>query len=208
MSVTRLARLRYDGRHQVGAELAQALISAAARSVGRHHAEAYRVQVRYACEDLGVLRRRLRTLEGDIERTLNDHEVGSLLTTIDGIGPQTAARLVAELGDPARFRSAAALAAFVGVVPALRQSGKRTGTRAGLTAIGHGPLRAKLWMPTLTAVRKNPWVRAYSARLRARGKLPKVALVAAMRKLLIAVYTVAKHRRPFISTPVAAESRP
>ncbi len=167
VSVTRLARLRYDG-----------------------------------------LRRRLRTLEGDIERTLNDHEVGSLLTTIDGIGPQTAARLVAELGDPARFRSAAALAAFVGVVPALRQSGKRTGTRAGLTAIGHGPLRAKLWMPTLTAVRKNPWVRAYYDRLRARGKLPKVALVAAMRKLLIAVYTVAKHRRPFISTPVAAESRP
>jgi len=208
VSVTRLARLRYDGRHQVGAELAQALISAAARSVGQHHAEAYRVQVRYACEDLGVLRRRLRTLEGDIERTLNDHEVGSLLTTIDGIGPQTAARLVAELGDPARFRSAAALAAFVGVVPALRQSGKRTGTRAGLTAIGHGPLRAKLWMPTLTAVRKNPWVRAYYDRLRARGKLPKVALVAAMRKLLIAVYTVAKHRRPFISTPVAAESRP
>ncbi len=150
----------------------------------------------------------LRTLEGDIERTLNDHEVGSLLTTIDGIGPQTAARLVAELGDPARFRSAAALAAFVGVVPALRQSGKRTGTRAGLTAIGHGPLRAKLWMPTLTAVRKNPWLRAYYERLRARGKLPKVAVVAAMRKLLIAVYAVAKHRRPFISTPVAAESRP
>ena len=48
-------------------------------------------------------------------------------------------------------------------------------------------LRAALWMPTLTAVRKNPWLRAYYERLRARGKLPKVALVAAMRKLLIAV---------------------
>ena len=208
VSVKRLARLCYDGRHLVGPELAQALLAAAARSVGRHHGEAYRLQVRYACEDLGLLRRRLRTLEGDIEKTLQDHEVGTLLTTIDGIGPQTAARLVAELGDPATFHSAAALAAFVGVVPALRHSGKRTPARAGLTALGHAPLRAKLWMPTLTAVQRNPWLRAYYERLRARGKLPKVALVAAMRKLLIAVYHVAKHRRPFIAAPVAAGSRP
>jgi transposase len=207
VSVKRLARLCYDGRHQVGPDLAQALITAAGRSVGRHHGAAYRIQVRYACEDLGLLRRRLRTLEGDIETTLRDHEVGTLLTTIAGIGPQTAARLVAEL-DPARFRSAAALAAFVGVVPALRQSGKRLPTRAGLTPLGHAALRAKLWMPTLTAVRKNPWLRAYYERLRARGKLPKVALVAAMRKLLIAVYYVATHRRPFTILPLPAGSRP
>jgi transposase len=207
VSVKRLARLAYDGRHQVGGDLAQALLAAAARSVGRHHGEAYRLQVRYACEDLTLLRRRLRTLERDIEKTLQDHEVGTLLTTIEGVGPQTAARLVAEL-EPARFRSAAALAAYVGVVPALRQSGKRTPTRAGLTAIGHASVRAKLWMPTLTAVRTNPWLRAYYQRLRARGKLPKVALVAAMRKLLIAVYYVAKHRRPFIAAPPVAGNRP
>lgn len=207
-SVRRLARLCYDGRHHVGLELAQTLIRAAARSVGQHHAEAYRLQVRYACEDLALWRRRLRTLDADIEKTLDDHEVGTLLTTIEGIGPQTAARLVAELGDPAEFHSAAALAAFVGVVPALRHSGKRTPTRAGLTPIGHAGLRAKLWMPTLTAVRKNPWLRAYYDRLRARGKLPKVALVAAMRKLLIAVYTVAKHRQPFIAAPLPVQTRP
>jgi transposase len=188
-------------RYRVGDELAHTLIDAAARSVGRHHGEAYRIQVRYACEDLDVLRRRLRTLEGDIERMLDRHEVGSLLTTIDGIGPQTAARLVAELGDPASFRSAGALAAYIGVVPSLRQSGKR----AGLTSIGHAALRANLWMPVLTAVRKNPWLRAYYERLRARGKLPKVALVAAMRKLVVAVYTVAKQRRPFVA--VVAEAR-
>jgi len=206
VSVRRLAALRYDGRHRVGDELAHALLDAAARSVGRHHGEAYRIQVRYACEDLDLLRRRIRTLEGDIERMLDRHEVGALLTTIDGIGPQTAARLVAELGDPANFHSAGALAAYVGVVPGLRQSGKRTGTRAPLTPIGHAALRAHLWMPVLTAVRKNPWLRDYYQRLLARGKLPKVALVAAMRKLLVAVYTVAKQRRPFV--PVVAEVCP
>jgi hypothetical protein len=76
-----------------------------------------------------------------------------------------------------------------------------------VSPIGHAALRAKLWMPTLTAVQKNPWLRPYYERLRARGKLPKVALIAAMRKLLIAVYYVATHRQPFTSQPRLAGSR-
>jgi transposase len=98
VSLRHLASLRYDGRHKVGDELATALLDAAPRSVGRHHGEAYRIQVRDACEDLDLLRRRLRSLERDIARLLDHHEVGTLLTTIEGIGPQTAARLVATFG--------------------------------------------------------------------------------------------------------------
>jgi transposase len=201
----RLAKLCYDGRHKVGEEIAEGLVEAAKVSVGRHHGHAYRVQVRFACEDIDLLRRRLRELDADIERTLGDHEVGSLLTTIDGIGPTTAARLVAEFGDIAAFPDAAAMAAYVGCVPGLRQSGKRLATRAGLTPHGSARLRTKLWMPTLTAVRKNAWLRAYYEGLRARGKLPKVALVASMRKLLVAVHYVAKNRKPFV--PILAEAR-
>jgi len=200
----RLAKLCYDSRHKVGEELAKGLVDAAKTSVGRHHGLAYRVQVRCACEDLDLLRRRLREIDSDIERTLKDHEVGTLLTTLDGIGPTTAARLVAELGDIASFRSAAAIASYVGAIPGLRQSGKRQASRAGLTPHGNARLRAKLWMPTLTAVRKNVWLRAYYEGLLRRGKLPKVALVASMRKLLIAVYFVAKHRKPFV--PILAEA--
>lgn len=198
VSVKRLAQLRYDGRHKVGPELAAQLIDAAHRSVGRHHSEPYRMQVRFTCEDLDTLRRRLRSLERDIDGKLAEHEVGSLLTTIDGIGPQTAARLIATLGDPAEFRSAAALAAYVGVIPGLKQSGKKRSTRASMTPLGNAQLRAALWMPTLTAVRRNPWLKAHYEALRARGKLPKVALVACMHKLLLAVYSVAKHRKPFV----------
>jgi transposase len=208
VSLPRLAGLRYDGRHRLGDELAQALLGAAEGSVGRHHGEAYRIQVRYTCEDLDRLRHRLRDLERDIERLLADHEVGILLTTIEGIGPNTAARLVATFGDFSGFRSGAALACYVGVIPALRQSGKRTSSRAGLTPIGDAHLRAKLWMPVLAAVRKNPWLRAYYTGLIARGKLPKVALIAAMRKLLHAVYSVATHRRPFAARLLGEEVRP
>jgi transposase len=57
-------------------------------------------------------------------------------------------------------------------------------------------------MTTLGAVQRNPWLRAYYQRLRARGKLPKIALVAAMRKLVTAMYAVAKRRRPFVFKPL------
>jgi transposase len=193
----KLAKLVYDGRHQVGGDLAGALVAAAKVSVGRHHGNAYRLQVKYACEDIDLGRRRLRDLEADIERTLRAHEVGSLLTTITGIGPQTAARLVAEIGDFNRFRSPAALAAYVGAIPAIRHSGLKK-PHGSMSRLGNARLRRALWMPVLVAVRNNPWLRAYYQRVRAAGKLPKVALVAAMRKLLHAVYSVAMNRKPFV----------
>jgi transposase len=105
-------------------------------------------------------------------------------------------------------RSGAALACYVGVIPGLRQSGKRTSPRARLTPIGNAHLRAKLWMPFLVAVRTNPWLRAYYNGLIARGKLPKVALIAAMRKLLYAIFSVVTHRRPFVAHLIAGEARP
>jgi transposase len=202
----KLAKFRYDGVHIVGDELAKSIIETAKVSVGHFHGFAYRLQVQHACEDMDLLRRRIKQLDHDIETKLGEHEVGALLTTIDGIGPTTAARIVAELGDPADYRDGAAIAAYVGVVPALKQSGKRSPRRAGLTPTGNARLRAALWMPTLTAVKKNPWLKAHYERLRARGKLPKVALVACMRKLLMAVFSVAKHRRPFIPEVVGGSA--
>jgi transposase len=202
----RLAKLRYDGRHLVGPELAAQLIEAAKRSIGQHHGPAYALQARHICQDLDLWRRRLAEIEGDIENLLDTHEVGKLLTTIDGIGPQTAARIIAAVGDPARFKSPGALAAYLGVVPGLRQSGKRHPARAATTHLGNARLRSALWMPTLGAVRRNPWLRAFYQRLRAAGKPAKLALVAAMRKLLHAVYTTAKNRRPFLSTAEQARA--
>jgi transposase len=193
-----LSNLKYDGRHFVGLELATQLLEAAKTSVGRHHGHAYRVQAKYYCQDLDILRGRLREMDRDIETRLDSHEVGKLLTTIDGIGTGTAARLIAVLGNPADFRDANALAAYVGVVPALRQSGKRVSQRAASTSFGNAALRTALYMPTLTAVRRNPWLKAFYDRLVAAGKPRKLALVAAMRKLLHAIYSVAKNKKPFV----------
>lgn len=194
-----LARFVYDERHQVGEALARELIETARVSVGRHHGPAYRRQVEDFCADIATLRSRIRQLDQDIRGTLKRHETAMLLTTIPGIGETTAARLVAELGDITKFESADALAAYVGVAPILSHSGQRTPARAPTGRHGDSKLRAKLWMPTLSAVKHNPWLRAFYERLIARGKLPKVAMTAALRKLLHAIYSVAKNKRAFVA---------
>lgn len=189
----------FDGRRRVGSALARGIIEAAKFSVGHHHGKPFQLQVRYACEDILSLRARAHELENHIERRLNSHEVGKLLTTIEGVGTLTAACIIAEAGDPARFRSAAALASYVGVVPRLHQSGKKRYSGKPAIPLGNARLRRALWMPVLVAVRLNPWLRRYYLHLRAAGKRPKVALVACMHKLVVAIYSVAKHRRPFVS---------
>ena len=131
-----------------------------------------------------------------------------LLTSITGLGTLTAARLLAYLGDPAHFRNAAALASYVGVVPATSQSGQSRPGRAPVSQIGNASLRACLWMPTLVAIQHNAWLRSYYQRLVTRGKPRKVAVVASMRKMLIAVYSVAKSRRPFVPQIVSSSHIP
>jgi transposase len=199
-TVRRLARLRC-GRRTVGTALARELVQAAKASIARHQGEVYSRQIRFLCEDAVVLATRIRELESEIETKARQHEVAALLSTIDGLGILTAAHVVAEVADPAAFRSAAALAAYVGVVPGTKQSGRWQPRQARLSMIGNARLRRALWMPTLAAVRCNPWLAAHYQRLRERGKPPKVALIAAMRKLLTAVYSVAKNRKPFAHHP-------
>jgi transposase len=198
-TVRSLARLRYGGRYAVGVTLARELIEAAKVSVGRHQGVVYDHQVRYICDDLGTLATKIHELDSDIEARVGQHELGALLTTIDGIGPLSVAHIVAAVGDPATFRSSSAFAAYVGVVPGTRQSGLWQPGRSRLCSIGNARLRKALWMPTLSAVRSNTWLAAYYQRLRAKGKPPKVALVAAMRKLVTAIYSVAKSRKPFVA---------
>ncbi len=197
-----LAALRCDDRPRVvGGRLAQQLVASARVSVGRYHGPAYQDQVRRVCEDLDALRDRSNSLASNIKRVVSGHPLAVLIASIDGLSPITAARILVTVGDPARFRSAGALAAYVGVVPGTKESGLRRSSHAHLSPIGNARLRKALYMTTLSAVQRNPWLRAYYQGLRKRGKLPKVALVAAMRKLLAAVYSVAKNRRPFTCSP-------
>lgn len=106
------------------------------------------------------------------------------LTALSGVGPRTAALLLAqmpELGELNR-RQAAALA---GLAPFNRDSGAARGKRAIFG--GRRAVRCGLYMAALVASRHNPVLAQFYQRLRRAGKPPKLALTATMRKLLIAL---------------------
>jgi transposase len=63
-------------------------------------------------------------LAGEIEEVFSAHPFGRLLQTLPGIGPRTGARILAEIGDGSRFESGDRLAAYAGLAPAKRRSGK------------------------------------------------------------------------------------
>ena len=149
----------------------------------------------------------LATLDKQIEATQaalsryidNDPDLRKrrdLLVSIKGISDLTASRLMAELGDIHRFSDVRAVVAFVGLNPALRQSGTWRG-HVRISKIGSTVLRAALYMPAVVAMQHNPLIRAQAQRLHASGKPGKVIVVAAMRKLLHIAYGVLKSGRAF-----------
>lgn len=104
-----------------------------------------------------------------------------LLAEVKGVGAVTTLTMIGllpELGTLGRKQ----IAALVGVAPLNRDSGTLRGRRTVWG--GRAEVRHVLYMATLSAIRHNPTLHTFHARLRAAGKAPKVAIVACMRKLL------------------------
>ncbi len=100
-----------------------------------------------------------------------------LLLSIPGIGVATAALLLAEINFAA-FGNARQVAAFVGVVPRLRQSGSSVRGRSRLSKIGASRVRHALYFPAVTALRCSPAMQHWADGLRARGKCEMQIIVA------------------------------
>ena len=120
-----------------------------------------------------------------------------LLATIPGVGTQTASTVLAELPALDRVPSAQSAAAYCGLSPREFKSGSSVGGRTRLSKSGNARLRKALYLPTLTAVRFNPVLAGFFARLVAAGKPKMQAIGACMRKLVMICYGVLKNRKPF-----------
>lgn len=118
-------------------------------------------------------------------------ELAAALSSVPGIGAASVAVLLAELPELGRL-DRRRIAALVGVAPLNRDSGLMRGQRSIWG--GRSDVRRTLYMAALVAVRHNPPLKAFYERLVAAGKRKKVALVAAMRKLLTMLNAIAKHR--------------
>jgi transposase len=139
------------------------------------------------------IRRLLRSIEAELEEIERDIgeaiknsplwcAVAELLDREPGIGSTTAHALVAELPELGRL-TGKKVTNLVGLAPHARDSGTLRGRRTIWG--GRASVRAALYMATLSAVRCDAVLKEFYQRLIARGKPPKRALVACMRKLLV-----------------------
>lgn len=141
----------------------------------------------------------------DLEQAIHDHvhrypdlaEKVSLLTSIPSIGFTTAIGILAEVPDITRFNSAAQMAAYAGLTPFHKHSGRRTNSNGKLSKIGNRRLRALFYMPQKSARRYNPVIANLVGRLQKAGKQPKTIRGAIMRKLVHLAYGVLKTKTPF-----------
>ena len=149
---------------------------------------------------LAVLDDQLTQVEQAITAQIaNDPELKrqhQLIDSIKGIGPTTAAALLAEI-DFGAYPSARQVAAQAGLTPRQRQSGTSVHGKPRLSKQGASQLRRILFFPAIVAMHHNPPIRAFAQRLAERGKAKMAMVCACMRKLLHLVYGVLKSGLPF-----------
>ena len=153
-------------------------------------------------EHIEWLKRKLKSVDSDLERRIKASPVWStkedLLRSVPGIGPVVSRTLIGELPELGKLNRQQ-IAALAGVAPLNRDSGTLRGKRMGWG--GRRSVRVALYMAALTASQRNPAIRVFYQRLRARGKPPKVALTACMRKLLVIVNAMVRDGVSWSPTP-------
>jgi transposase len=149
-------------------------------------------------EHIAWLDERIGRIDTDLTHALRTsqawREKDDLLQAVPGVGKVTHATLLALLPELGSLNSKQ-IAALAGVAPFNRDSGKHQGER--IVWGGRSQVRRVLYMAAVSAARCNPVIREFYQRLRSQGKPAKVALTACMRKLLVIMNSMLKHRSPW-----------
>jgi transposase len=134
---------------------------------------------------LKALDKQIEWLDQKIRRLIDSDDdfkhLDRLLQSVPGVGPVLSSTLVAELRELGAT-DRREIGALVGVAPFNHDSGSFRGKRS--IRGGRTSVRCVLYMAALAAIRFNPVLRNFAARLRKTGKTAKVIIVACMRKLL------------------------
>jgi transposase len=167
----------------------------AAETNRQRQARAPQIQQRIAAH-VAWLRAAVRELERELQATIRGsaiwREREELLKSVPGIGDVTAQTLIAELPELGQL-DRRQIAALVGVAPLNRDRGAFRGRR--MIGGGRETVRSVRYMAAVSAIRCNVVIAAQYQRLVGAGRPAKVALVAAMRKLLVIVNAMVRDGR-------------
>lgn len=182
----------------------RALLARRRQLIGMMVAEKNRLKTAPAAVAKGIrrhiawLKRQLKSVDSDLDGRIKKSPVWrakeDLLRSVPGIGPVASRTLIGELPELGQLNRRQ-IAALAGVAPLNRDSGTLRGKR--MVWGGRRSVRVALYMAAVTASQCNPVIREFYERLLARGKPPKVALTACMRKLLVILNAMARDGVPW-----------
>ena len=138
-----------------------------------------------------------------IEVVFLEHPLGQVLVTLCGFGPRTGARTLAEIGDPARFANGSRLAAYAGLAPVDRRSG-RSINNAAASRRGNHRLKNALFLAAFVATQHDPHARDYYARKRAEGKSHNAAVICVARRRCDLIWAMLTRCEPYDADRVAS----
>lgn len=150
-----------------------------------------------------AINRQLAELDAEIAVVLAESFPDQQLTSIPGIGPVTAATVLAEVGDGARFPDKTRFVGYCGLYPTVWESGT-VQRRFRMTWKGNRHLKMALMVATASARQHNPTIRALYERLRARGKSKMAAGGAIARKLAEIVYVILTRKESWDAAKASA----
>ena len=137
---------------------------------------------------------RIKTTDTDIEGRFRRHPLAEVITSMPGVGFRLGAEFLAAVGDPALISSADQLAAWAGLAPVSKDSGKRTG-RLHTPKRYSRRLRRVMYMSALTAIRCDPASKTYYQRKRDEGKRPIPATICLARRRTNVLYALIRDNR-------------
>lgn len=156
----------------------------------------------YIQKSLEMLKTQVKTIDQRLEQCVHADKANArtveILESVKGVGPVAVSTFLAELPELGKLNRGQ-IAKLVGVAPINRDSGQASGKRR--TFGGRSYVRRVLYMATLVAARFNPAIKSFYQRLLARGKPKKVALTAAMRKLITILNTLVQTNQLWTAEP-------
>jgi len=161
-------------------------------------------RVRFALADLAHARAQVAAVESRMVAVLDQLGLTGLATSIPGLSGVSAATILAESGDPARFSSARALVKHAGLCPRDNASGSYQG-KTGISGRGRPELRLAAWRAVWGALHHNPVLAARYAHLVGRPERrltdaqARVAVAGSLLRQLHAVITTATPWNPAIA---------
>jgi transposase len=175
------AYLRSRGVKGSNSVAQKALAAAKAQSVTLPAQDVAAAIVAELAEDVLGLKERINTLDEELGQRFFARPEARILTSLPGMGPILGAEFLVAVGDIRAFSSADRLAAYAGLVPAARDSGKRVGKHRRMRG-GNKVLKRVFYQSAFASLRSAPESRAFYDRKRAEGKRHTQALIALARR--------------------------